>query len=271
MNCEEIRPLIVDYLTDELPPPRQEAVREHCRRCATCRRELEDVTTLWQQLGVLPEEPPGERLRANFYQMLASYQAGLDDRPATERFRPLDWLRRHVWPLSPAWQGALVVLVLVTGWLTRPLLFPRGPDPRLTEMQQQMEQLRTTVTLSMLRQPSATDRLQAVSWGARLNEPAPEVVTALRGTLDGDPNVNVRLAAAEALFTFRRNASARQGLLAALSRQDSPLVQLALIDYIVRLEESRAPQVLREFIRQPLLNPAVTKEAEKTLVQFGEL
>ncbi|MBN2433030.1 MAG: hypothetical protein JXQ27_16280 [Acidobacteria bacterium] len=271
MTCEEIRQQIADYLTDESPPLQQAAVREHCRRCAACRHELEEITRVWQQLGILTEEQPGEQLRANFYQMLASYRAGLDDQPTAARFRPGDWLRRHLWPLSPAWQLALVVLVLVTGWLTRPLVLPEGPDPRLAEMQQQMEQLRMTVALSMLKQSSATDRLQAISWGTRLTEPAPEVVTALLTALDRDPNVNVRLAAAEALFTFRANAAARQGLLAALRRQDSPLVQLALIDTIVRLDEPQVPQVLREFMQRPLLNPAVAKEAAKTLVQFGEL
>jgi HEAT repeat protein len=96
-------------------------------------------------------------------------------------------------------------------------------------------------------------------------------VQALLNTLDGDPNVNVRLAAAEALFSFRRVAAARQGLLRSLQEQDSPLVQLALIDYVVRLDEPESPQVIRKFLRKPLVNPAVSKEAEKSLGQLGKL
>jgi anti-sigma factor RsiW len=271
MTCEELRQILTDFLTGELSPARQAAVREHCSGCAACRRELEEVSALWNELGVLPEEQPGERLRTNFYQMLSSYQAGLAGQPSRPRFNPVTWLRQRLLPLSPAWQMALVVLVLVTGWITRPLLFPQAPDPRYSQIQQEMEHLRQTVALSMIRQSSAADRLQAVTWGARLNEPSPEVVQALLDTLAGDPNVNVRLAAAEALFSFRRETVARKGLLTSLQKQDSPLVQLALIDYLVRLDEPETPNVLREFLQRPMVNPAVTKEAKNSLEQLGKL
>ena len=67
--------------------------------------------------------------------------------------------------------------------------------------------MRRTVALSMLDRPSATERLEGISWSAGLDNPGEKTIVALVNKLNGDPNVNVRLAAVDALYLFRINST----------------------------------------------------------------
>ena len=88
--------------------------------------------------------------------------------------------------------------------------------------------LRQMVSLSLLQQQSASERLKGVAWAAQLESGDGSVVTALLDALSNDPNVNVRLASVDALKRFATQDAVRRGAVTALERQTSPLVQIAL-------------------------------------------
>jgi hypothetical protein len=89
-------------------------------------------------------------------------------------------------------------------------------------------------------------------------EPADEeVLSALVDTLNHDGNVNVRLAALDALKHFGSRPNVRQGLRRALLRQDSPLVQIALIDWAVETKDRGSLDLLRKLKQQSELHPTV--------------
>ena len=86
------------------------------------------------------------------------------------------------------------------------------------------------------------------------------MVTALLSTLNNDPNVNVRLATLEALAPLADDPAVRLGLVHSLTRQDSPLVQSALADVMVQLQERRSVKPLRELLRQANLDEVREKQ-----------
>jgi len=92
---------------------------------------------------------------------------------------------------------------------------------------------------------------------------------ALLQALDNDPNVNVRLAAADALYLFASNPEVKEGLLKSLARQESPLVQSALIDLLVVSREQRAVQALKTLIGGEKLRPEIKKKAELGIQQLS--
>ncbi|NOR15935.1 MAG: HEAT repeat domain-containing protein, partial [Candidatus Aminicenantes bacterium] len=57
----------------------------------------------------------------------------------------------------------------------------------------------------------------------------------------------------------------RQGLSGSLTKQTSPLVQVALIDLIVSIKEQRAIDALRALIQNEKLDPLVKQRAEQGL------
>ena len=82
-----------------------------------------------------------------------------------------------------------------------------APPDELVAMRGELRDLREMVTLSLMQQQSASDRLKGVSWSGQIDCPGSEVVAALLDALMHDPNVNVRLATIDALERFARRTS----------------------------------------------------------------
>ena len=80
--------------------------------------------------------------------------------------------------------------------------------------------------------------------------------------LNNDDNVNVRLAAAEALYHFRSDQSVRKALIRSLPNQTDPNVQITLIDMLVKLREKKAVPEMRVMLMKNDLNPVVRYKLE---------
>ena len=109
----------------------------------------------------------------------------------------------------------------------------------LTELRGELHEMRQMLTLSLMQQQSATERLRGVSGSAQIDQPGNEIVGALLDTLMHDSNVNVRLACVDALRRFSGQDQVRRGTIQALGESSFPLVQIALIDYIVETKDNR--------------------------------
>ena len=129
--------------------------------------------------------------------------------------------------------------------------------------------MRQMVTLSLLQQQSASERLKGVSFTARIDQPGGEVTLALLDALMHDPNVNVRLATIDALRRFAARDNVRRGMIDALTRQTSPLVQIALIDFVVETNGREAADTLRRLSNDPMFDQAVRGRATQALQQIG--
>src|SRR5262249_49112613 len=144
--------------------------------------------------------------------------------------------KARVWPQgwSPvrlAFQSALALVFLIVGLTSGYLLSAKGrSNVELGELRDEVHHMKQLVALSLLQQQSASERLQGVSWSSRMTSPDEKVISALLDALNYDPNTNVRLAAVDALSNFSDRTAVRQGLIRALTRPNSPLVQIALID-----------------------------------------
>jgi HEAT repeat protein len=108
-----------------------------------------------------------------------------------------------------------------------------------------------------------------VSWSGQLEQPGNEVVSALLDTLLHDPNVNVRLASIDALARFADQQQVRHGAIEALGSPGSPLVQIALIDFVVGVRETGSVETLERLAADPALNESVRAHAAWGLTQLG--
>jgi hypothetical protein len=121
------------------------------------------------------------------------------------------------------------------------------------------------VALSLLQQQNASDRLQGVNWAYRVERSDTEVLSALLYTINHDANVNVRLAAVDAMRTFGESPVARRGLQQAVAKQDSPMVQIALIDQLVELKDGGARPVLQSLAADATANAEAKERARWAL------
>jgi anti-sigma factor RsiW len=264
MKCERIAELLPDFLSGSLERERTEVVEQHLAGCAECR----DDVAVWKKLDLLPAMEPGTDARARFQAMLLAYQAGRENREAapaagpkpSPRPRRWDWLRSPVAGL--AWGMAILLIGIFAGNAVS-RLGTRSED--VAAMRSELSGMRQLLVLSMLQQQSASARLQGVSFSQREQRLDPQVLSALLHTLRSDSSVDVRLAALEALSHHPSQPQVRAGLTDALESQQSPLVQVALIDQLVEWRDPDLAHRLRDFEKSADLNPTVRERAQWAL------
>ncbi len=62
MSCEKIKPLMMDFLYEELGNDDKRRLQEHLDSCAECAKELAALQETHQMLAAMPEPAAGERL-----------------------------------------------------------------------------------------------------------------------------------------------------------------------------------------------------------------
>lgn len=247
MTCEETKRLFADYWSQSLSAEDEIALEEHLGGCDACRTESDRLGALWNDLTRLPVEEPDPGLRTRFYDLLR----GAGSQPAPAR-KP-----------QMIWRLAAGIALLVGGGLIGYSVRPK--DPELAQLREEVSSMRQLVALSLLQQQSASERLRGVSWAYRAEPSDSEVLRALLDRVNIDPNVNVRLAAVDALHAFGSSVAARKAVLGSLEKQDAPLVQVAILDLLVDLNEREAEPALQRMVQNVSTDAGVRQRAQWAL------
>lgn len=255
MMCEHAKELIAASWLRELSSTDEGNLKLHLADCADCRQEMESLGSLWERLGDLPASEPGRELDSRWAATLASHTP-----PPSPRWR--------FWPARPEWQAALVFAALVIG-VGLGVILPKRDAGEIARLRSEVESTRAMVALSLLQQDSASQRLRGVDFSGQLPRLDSQVTEALINAVNHDPSTNVRLAAIDALGRASGSGPVVRSLATSLGAQESPMVQTALIDYLVDARDSDAAGTLRAFEKQPNLVPAVLERADAALKQLG--
>lgn len=251
MNCEQAR-------IQMLGEGEGQDFEEHLSSCEACRGELTRIGAFWQSLDLLPVEEPSGKVRERFYEMLGAYRHGLTS--STVSNKTVGW-----W-MKPAWQMAAAAVLLTVGLGIGYAVRGGGQPPgELSQLREEVASMRQLVALSLLQQQSASERLRGVSWAYQAEPSDREVLGALVSAVNHDSNVNVRLAAVDALRRFAASPETRRAIVEALPSQTTPLVQVALIDLLVDFKERNAAEVLKKLAANGNANDGVRQQAEWAL------
>jgi len=272
MQCEEVREQFADHVRHAVGEPLRSEIAEHLATCETCRAEAEELRTVWTALGSIPAAQPGPETRVRFDLMVDAYRQGLDQGSTSGLWAGLNSWLGGFWPRQPAFQFGFALVLLVLGVLAgrqlRPAPVVVQRIDELAELRGQVAAMNQIVALSLMQQPSAAGRLKGVNWSHQLTMPGDEVLGALLDTLMHDSNVGVRLATVDALRQFGDQTVVRKGVLEAMRKQESPMVQVALIDLAVDLKEKESVATLRALIQDQTLDVAVRDRAQKGLSEL---
>jgi Putative zinc-finger len=267
-SCEEISQLLPDYLHGRLQPEEMNMVKVHLEGCGACAEEV----ALWQKLGALPPEQPSPVLATRFNAMLETYQEGRWEHRnlQSERNKFLDFGAVMAWLRTPALSVGWAVALLLAGFFGgRYLERDTKQTSQLAAVQQELVNMQSLVVVSMLKQQSPSERLQGVSFSMDQKQPDGKVLEALLHTLRYDNSVDVRLAALDALSRYSSRPDIRKGLKDSLQPQQSPMVQIALIDTLVDLQDSSIVPQLKQFQSDPKTDPTVRKRADLGIQQLS--
>lgn len=267
-KCEELSVFVPDYLHGRLQPEQTNKVKAHLEECAACAEEV----ALWTKLGTLPEEQPSPALASRFDGMLETYQEGRWEHRSMQRERNkfLDFGVMVAWVRTPALSMGWAVVLLLAGFFGgRYIDRDTKHTTELAAVQQELVNMQGLVVVSMLKQQSPSERLQGVSFSMDQKQPDGKVLEALLHTLRYDNSVDVRLAALDALSRYSSQPDIRQGLKDSLQPQQSPMVQVALIDTLVDLHDASIVPQLKQFQADPKTDPTVRKRADWGIQQLS--
>ncbi len=282
MNCQRLRDSFTAALSGSLPAQDAAAIQTHLSRCAECRREWAALQETLLTLERLPAAAPSPRLRARFDAMLADAkrEAAIPVReaePFGRAWSRLDAFFAMLMPGRPALQGALAVAVLAVGLvLGARLVRPPTPasaatDPALAAeiaaLRSQVESMSQVVSNSLIHK-SAHARLEGVLSAAQSGRFDHATLARLLHALAFDPSTNIRLRALEELYAHARLDPVRAGVLAALPRENSPLVQVAMIDFLAAIGDPAAAPAFEDLTRTANVDGAVRNAAQTALAML---
>ena len=139
---------------------------------------------------------------------------------------------------------------------------------QVAALQQEIQQMKSALVYGTNDRLTASERISAVKLSDRVPESTAgldsEITEILIYTLNNDQNINVREAAAEALFRFRNETRIRKALVHSLSKQRDPLMQMTLINMLVELKEKSAINEM-----QKMLMDSDTRDVVKTRLEAG--
>lgn len=273
MNCSSTREIFPELLDPRTAATAQPEARAHLAGCPDCQREFSSLTQTLAALDRMTPPKPTPRLRQNFYAMLegekiSSAAFARSPRPARRSLGTVAWI------LSPFAACALVAVGFFAGTRYTPAPTAISPDvatqTELADLRKKVDTMGQLVGYSLLRQQQrpANDRLRGVLTSATQENPTDQVLNDLIGAVALDPSANVRLRALEALYPHADQEIVRAGVLASLPREQNPLVQISMIDFLAASRDREATPALERISENAGTDRSVRAAAKRALSQL---
>ena len=296
MECGFDKTLLTLWLNDQLTEDERAEVDAHLAGCDMCRQELTTSQHLWALMETIPAPEPPAGTLIRFNAMLDAYKtsgvsasssagantaSGLGTNAASGSTAnassgPGIMSRlKQLFTIQPGFAMAYSLLLVVVGivlghWLNAPApVAPSSDKKQLEQLSAQVSDMREMMMKSLLQNPSASERIRGVSYTSEITTVNPGVIDALLTTLNNDQNVNVRLMTLEALTHYASNPAVRAGLVESIQQQESPLVQAALADVMLKLQEKNAIRPFKKLLQQKNLNSLVRTKIETAIARLS--
>lgn len=249
---------IIDYINGELPEKEKRDFEERLAHDPELRAAYEEEKALWNLMGAVEAPLVEDKLKSRFMDSLQVYKEAAQPRPG--------FLARlkELWNFQPQLKLSYALLMLCVG-LGMGLYFNSKNHGEIARMSSEVSEMKQMMVLSLIENPSATERIRAVSMTNEIRNVDDPVIDALLSTLNHDPNDNVRLMTLEALTELADNPKVREGLVQSIVTQTSPIMQSAMADVMLKLQEKSSVKPLKKMLKQDDLNSTVKDKVEQTI------
>jgi len=242
MDCKTIEPHIVDYLDGQLSTEESQNIKNHIASCAACKANYEETKSLFLAFKNVEEETPSDNLRTGFYKLLEEEKL-LHDAKIVQFTK-----QKKEFPWKQAFQIAASIVFMLGGYFIGSHTSKQTSNQKISALQQETVELREDMMLAMIENQSPSKRIQAVNFTESFAKPDIKILEALIGRMQYDGNMNVRLAAAEALSEFPKSTIVKDAFIEALTTQKDPSLQIAIIQFLVKIQEKRAIAPMQQLL-----------------------
>jgi hypothetical protein len=261
MEQEKLESLLIDYIDNKLNAVDRRMVEQELVSNPSAHKLYDELKEVMEVLDRTAHLQPTVKLKSSFDAMLS------DEITNAKKSRTIFF--------QPAFYrvAAAIALLILGGGIG--FYISKENDKRLAAVEQLLKeqevQLKATrEMMAMLsNDQSASQRMQGINVALTMEKPADEIVTALVKTMNEDPNSNVRLAALEALSNFVHEKDVRSSLITSLSNQKDPVVQIALIQLLVKMKEKGVVDDLKKIVEDEGTMQAVKDEAYSGIMRLS--
>ncbi|WP_350284906.1 HEAT repeat domain-containing protein [uncultured Croceitalea sp.] len=262
MNEEQFEVMAMAYLKDEISKENKMEFEAFIANNTDYRKEFDALTASWNDFDSIVVPEPSENMDKAFFQMLGS---------AIEKEKErLNWATQVQEILALIFRPQLAYGILIlalgvsVGYFMKQDNTIQQIEPKVVS-NDETEEVREKLVLTLLEQPSANKRLEGVNEANKISKVDETVINALLKTLNSDANVNVRLAAIESLTNYVDNPVVRQGLIQSIPNQESPIIQVTLANLMVALQEKKSVEPFKQLLREKQLDTTVKKKIENSI------
>lgn len=260
MSKEQFEIQAMDFISGNMSENEKREFENFLDSNPEYKTEFMELSDTWKDIDALDAPRPSEEMDETFFSML-NEEVG-----RTKRKNPSEVLMKWISIfLKP--QLAYGILLLGIGFGLGFYINSANNSDRTTAIvvNEETEDVRQKLVLTLLDQPSANQRLQGVSEANKIDEVDETVIKALLQTLNRDSNVNVRLAAVESLTNYVGNPLVRQGLVQSIPYQESPILQITLANLMVALQEKASIEPFKQLLQEKELDTTVQKKIKKSI------
>lgn len=250
-----MRELMIDHIDGKLDGELSNYIENHIEKNPDAQKEYDQLKELLNVIKNEEEEAvPGKGL-AEFLQMIDDQKTILKSEGSKEA------KVISIFSSSKTWSRiAAAVALIFVGYWGGSLINKNSSEVEALRLE--MQQTKELVMISMMKDRPTSERMKGVLASYEIIEIDDEVLDALIQTMNTDDNINVRIAAVDALGKFSSNERVRDALIKSLVSQEYPAVQLKLINLMVELEEKRAVEHLQDIIHNEEVISTVKDEAQ---------
>ena len=164
-------------------------------------------------------------------------------------------------------QAAAAVVLLIGGFGIGRLATDSNRNvAEFGDLKNEVQVLQQMVMMNTLRTHSASERLKVINTIEDTSTPPDaDLIGALVHTMNYDESPNVRMAAVETLGRFIDQDVVRAEMVHSLGEQDNPIVQVTMINLLMKAEEKSAIAPIRKIADNKNSPPEVRQTAEIAL------
>jgi len=262
MEDIELEIKILDYLQERLSAAERFELEKLLKTSPAFAQQFAEVKQAWEGLDLRKAPKVSADSKTNFQAMLRTFEMQQEHQSLISRILA-------IFRYKPKYNWAYAIALLCIGALGASIFFRPVSnnvigDNATSEMQNKI--------LMTLNSDKTIERIKAVSYVRDKKNVNDNIINALLTTLDNDPNENVRLVTLDALFKLADNAKVREGLVNSISHQHTELMQVALADAMLKLQEKRSVNPLKTLLKkQDADDDLVKKQLEQTVQKLESI
>lgn len=246
MNCENINIKLLDYLENNLDLIEKQQVENHLAQCSACATQLEQFNKLNKLFDKKKDVNASEAFKNDFTKIIESEKSKI----SKQHFK-FNSIKSS---LRIAASILLFIAGSVFGIIIQNYSFNTS---KISELESELNNLKQQVIFETLKEQTASEKIMAINYANDKQNLEIGLANLLINILNTDENINVRMAALDALGNFTNDKFIYDNLLSSLKMQDDPRLQIGLINLISTINNDNSKEVIIEFLKQDDINPEV--------------